>query len=605
MLSVRRVLIVGVAIVALVPLFPSWGQDFSKDWSPLQVPGAWEDVSDGKLAKYDGYAWYRCWVKVPNDWKGRDLTLAVEQIANVHEVFWNGVRIGGGGDFPPGFRDASASNSAYSYTVSEKHIEAGQYHLVAVRVYNQSGKGGFKGTAPALVNETTAISLQGTWQFRTGDNKGWAKPGGERPSDHANFLKVVETTSLARPATSAGTGLKPAVAAKSFTVAPDLRFDQVLAEPVVRQPVALSFDERGRLWVVQYLQYPNPAGLKVVSRDMFWRVVYDKVPAPPPNHVRGNDKITIHEDTDGDGVFDKHTTFVDGLNIATSVLRGRGGVWVLNPPYLLFYPSKDEPGPAVIPSSIWRASASRTPIRSPATCAGASMVGSTAPRQHRDRHVKRPGDKTPVARMIGQHIWRYHPEKKEFEIFAEGGGNAFGVEIDSLGRVFSGHNGGNTRGFHYVQGGSYRKGFEKHGQLANPYSFGFFEAMKHNDVPRFTHNFTIYDSPALPDKYRGHVFGVAPLQGHIMLSNMTPDRSSVQTSDLTPCRHQQGLVVSSRWTSSMARTVFTSPTCTKDTSLTCATTKARWTATRDGSIVSRAPVPNSNQSILRRKAPTN
>ncbi len=72
--------------------------------------------------------------------------------------------------------------------------------------------------------------------------------------------------------------LAPVDAAKSFKVPEDLRFDQVLAEPTVKQPLSLSFDERGRLWVVQYIQYPHPAGLKVVSRDIFWRVVYDKAP---------------------------------------------------------------------------------------------------------------------------------------------------------------------------------------------------------------------------------------------------------------------------------------------------------------------------------------
>src|SRR5205823_8641192 len=133
--------------------------------------------------------------------------------------------------------------------------------------------------------------------------------------------------------------LAPAEAAKTFKTPADLAFDQVLAEPLVRQPISLSFDERGRLWVVQYIQYPHAAGLKVLSRDMFWRVVYDKVPPPPPHHFPGKDRITIHEDTNGDGVFDKHTTFLEGLNIVTSCVRGRGGVWVLNPPYLLFYPT--------------------------------------------------------------------------------------------------------------------------------------------------------------------------------------------------------------------------------------------------------------------------
>jgi sugar lactone lactonase YvrE len=73
---------------------------------------------------------------------------------------------------------------------------------------------------------------------------------------------------------------------------------------------------------------------------------------------------------------------------------------------------------------------------------------------------------------MGQLIWRYHPETRRYEVFAEGGGKAFGCEIDPKGRIFSGHNGGNTRGFHYVQGAYLQKGFEKHGPLSNPYAFG-------------------------------------------------------------------------------------------------------------------------------------
>ena len=133
----------------------------------------------------------------------------------------------------------------------------------------------------------------------------------------------------------------PAESLKQLEVFDDLELDQLLAEPLVKQPVFLNFDERGRMWVVQYQQYPHPAGLRMTSRDNYWRAVYDKVPPPPPNHIRGRDKITIHEDTDGDGVFDRHKTFVDGLNIATSLAHGRGGVWVLNPPYLLFYADKN------------------------------------------------------------------------------------------------------------------------------------------------------------------------------------------------------------------------------------------------------------------------
>ena len=131
--------------------------------------------------------------------------------------------------------------------------------------------------------------------------------------------------------------------------------------------------------------------------------------------------------------------------------------------------------------------------------------------------VKKPGQKDSEAiQTLGQLIWRYHPEKKIYEIFAEGGGNAFGVEIDDKGRLYSGHNGGNTRGFHYTQGSYYQKGFGKHGPLSNPYAFGYFQAMKHAKVPRFTHNFIIYEAETLPKKYWGHLFGIEPLQGRVV-----------------------------------------------------------------------------------------
>src|SRR5262249_58651014 len=69
----------------------------------------------------------------------------------------------------------------------------------------------------------------------------------------------------AAPRTRPG-GLRPAEALTRFTAGTGLKVEQVLAEPTVAQPVSLTFDERGRMWVVQYRQYPNPAGLKMVSR---------------------------------------------------------------------------------------------------------------------------------------------------------------------------------------------------------------------------------------------------------------------------------------------------------------------------------------------------
>src|SRR3954468_8707105 len=93
---------------------------------------------------------------------------------------------------------------------------------------------------------------------------------------------------------------KAAEAVRRFRVAPGLEMQLAASEPMVRQPLDLTWDRRGRLWVVQYLQYPFPAGLKVVKYDQYLRAVFDKVPAAPPNHVKGADRVTVLEDADGD-----------------------------------------------------------------------------------------------------------------------------------------------------------------------------------------------------------------------------------------------------------------------------------------------------------------
>lgn len=329
-------------------------------------------------------------------------------------------------------------------------------------------------------------------------------------------------------------GLTPEEAMSRFEIHEDFAWDQVLTEPLVRQPVHLSFDARGRLWIVQYLQYPEPAGLTMLSRDNYWRAVYDRVPEPPPNHVRGLDKITIHEDTNADGKYDVHKTFIDGLNIATAVAHDREGVWVMNPPYLLYYEDTDRDDRPDGPPTVHLAGFGLEDTHSVANSLtwgpdgwlyGAS--GSTV-----SGRITRPGlDDTPT-RFMGQLIWRYHPKSRDFEIFAEGGGNAFGVEIDAEGQLYSGHNGGDTRGFHYPQGGYLRKGFTKHGPLSNPYAYGYFPGMPHNQVERFTHTFVIYESDLLPAKYRGQLFGVEPLQGRVVLADFQQDGATFRTRDL-------------------------------------------------------------------------
>ncbi|WP_188504337.1 PVC-type heme-binding CxxCH protein [Parapedobacter pyrenivorans] len=92
------------------------------------------------------------------------------------------------------------------------------------------------------------------------------------------------------------------------------------SEPDIRKPIAMDWDERGRLWIVETVDYPN-----TVRND----------------NSEGDDRITICEDTDGDGKADKFTVFAEGLNIPTSFTFANGGVIVAQAPDFLFLKDTD------------------------------------------------------------------------------------------------------------------------------------------------------------------------------------------------------------------------------------------------------------------------
>src|SRR6185369_18024713 len=93
------------------------------------------------------------------------------------------------------------------------------------------------------------------------------------------------------PGTSRAAGLAPQDALRHMKVADGFEVALVAHEPEIRQPLSVTFDERGRMWVIQYLQYPAPAGLKPVSVDQYLRTKYDRVPEPPPRGPKGADRI--------------------------------------------------------------------------------------------------------------------------------------------------------------------------------------------------------------------------------------------------------------------------------------------------------------------------
>ncbi|HKB39592.1 MAG TPA: PVC-type heme-binding CxxCH protein, partial [Gemmataceae bacterium] len=113
-------------------------------------------------------------------------------------------------------------------------------------------------------------------------------------------------------------GLSPDKAAEVMTVPEGFKVTAFAGEPDIRQPIAMTIDDRGRLWVAEAYSYPIKQ---------------------PKEKAR--DRILIFEDTDGDGKFDKRTVFCEGLNLVSGLEIGFGGVWVGQAPELLFIPIKE------------------------------------------------------------------------------------------------------------------------------------------------------------------------------------------------------------------------------------------------------------------------
>jgi putative membrane-bound dehydrogenase-like protein len=323
-----------------------------------------------------------------------------------------------------------------------------------------------------------------------------------------------------------GQGYSPSEAPQRMSVADGLQVRLVAAEPMVRQPVAIEFDDRSRLWVIQYLQYPNPAGLTRVRVDRYSRTQYDRVPEPPPRGPQGADRITILADFDRDGRARQAKDFVSRLNLASGLAFGHGGVFVLQAPYLLFYPDRNgddipDGDPDVLLTGFGMEDAH--------SVANSLTWGP-------DGWLYGCQGSTVTARIRGvefqQGVWRYHPITRRFELFCEGGGNSWGLDFDEHGELLYSTNHGGYVMLHGVQGGYYWKQFGKHGALHNPHTYGYLDHVPHRNF-RGGHvsvGGIFYRGDSFPARYRGKYLA-ADLLGHaVYWHDLHPTGSTFRSS---------------------------------------------------------------------------
>ncbi len=322
----------------------------------------------------------------------------------------------------------------------------------------------------------------------------------------------------------------PKDALRTFTVREGYELDLMASEPDVMQPLYMSWDSRGRMWVLEYLQYQFPAGLKVMSYDQHLRAQFDKIPEPPPKGVKGADRVTVFEDSKGSGFFDSHKIALAGLNMATAAIKGAGGIWVMNPPYLLFYPDANDDD---IPDGDPQVMLSGFGMEDTHSMANSLRWGPDGWLYGANGSTTTGNVSSAVSKNVkfqGQHVWRFNPKTKVFEIYAEGGGNTFSTEIDAKGRVFSGTNGAH-RGMHYDQGMSGTKAFGKHGPPLNPYAFGFFDHIEtKSDGKRFSQAMGVYDGGLMPE-LEGRIIAANALHNMCYVSRRIPSTSTFRTED--------------------------------------------------------------------------
>jgi putative membrane-bound dehydrogenase-like protein len=299
------------------------------------------------------------------------------------------------------------------------------------------------------------------------------------------------------------TTLPPQRAVERIRLPEGFRATLFAGEPDVIKPIAMTTDERGRLWVVESHSYPN------------WL----------PEGKEGHDRILIFEDKKGTGRFDSCKVFWDRGTNLSGIAVGFGGVWLCATPHLLFVPMRrgeDKPsGPPRVALDGWSLEAKHNVFNAltwgpDGWLYGCNGILATS-------NIGRPGSPDSKRVPFNCGVWRYHPVKQTFEVFAWGTTNPWGLDFDDYGEMFI-TNCVIKHLFHVAQGAHYVR---MYGQDLNPDCYDLMTSCADHihwgggdwttsrggqgshDAPGGGHAHAgamVYLGDNWPDAYRHHVF---------------------------------------------------------------------------------------------------
>jgi putative membrane-bound dehydrogenase-like protein len=281
-------------------------------------------------------------------------------------------------------------------------------------------------------------------------------------------------------AASGADGLSPQDGLKGLTLPTGFSAQLVAAEPELKQPVAYSMDDRGRLWVLENLNYPECPG-------------------------KAQNRILILEDAKGDGTGWKQTVFIDNLTFATGIQTGFGGVYVGAPPNLLFFPDRnhdDKPdGEPEVLLNGWGWEDTHETLNNFTWGLDGWLYGTHG--VFTRSNVGTPGAPDDQRVKINAGVWRFHPQTRKFEVYCEGASNQWGIDWNDQGQGFF------TACviphlYQAVQGGRYRR------QAGEHFNKATFRDLK--EIATFKYEraaycgATIYLGGLFPAEYRNTLF---------------------------------------------------------------------------------------------------
>jgi putative membrane-bound dehydrogenase-like protein len=337
----------------------------------------------------------------------------------------------------------------------------------------------------------------------------------------SNFSGVNSTSTLWGIAQKEGLEAKfltPQQAIESMTMMDGYKANVWASEPMMTQPMAFCWDDRGRLWVAENRDYESRG------------YGFSKA---------GNSRILILEDTNGDGVADSQKIFLDSIPFPSAMAVGFDGLFLGAPPNLLFVPDRN--GDDVAEMKDIEVRLTGWGIRDRHETLNSlhwgpdgwlyGLQGFATPSKVRKPNGKgklyKHNDPFPDDILKGEGVdinggvWRYHPTKDRFEVVAHGFSNPWGIDYDAKGQLIM------TACviphlWHVIPGGIYHR---QGGQHFNPYVYNDIKTIADHSHRSAHGGARVYQSDAFPQSQQGRIF-MANIHEHAILADVLEPKGS-------------------------------------------------------------------------------